>query len=76
MRRPFITVYMVLISIFLIVAAPFFALLAYEMIQETQLKLLDNIFLIVIIFCFPIVLLLAIGLLRPQLEDLARRGGL
>jgi len=76
LRKPFVTVYLVLISIFLIIAAPFFALLAYEMIRESQLNLLDNIFLIIIIFCFPIVLLLAIGLLRPQLEDLTRRGGL
>ncbi len=76
MRRPLVTVYLVVISVFLIISAPFFAILAYQMIRDSQLTVLDNIFLIVIVFCFPIVLLLAVGLLRPQIKDLMRRGGL
>jgi len=76
LRRPLVTIYLVLIGVFLIVAAPFFVILAYQMITTRQLSLLDNMFLVVIVFCFPIVLLLAVGLLRPQIRELMRRGGL
>ncbi len=76
MRRPLVTIYLVLIGIFLIIAAPFFIILAYQMIMTRQLGLLDNMFLVVIIFCFPIILLLAVALLRPQVKELMRKGGL
>lgn len=76
MRRPLITIYLVIIGVFLILTAPFFAILAWQMIVSRQLNILDNVFLVIIIFCFPIVLLLAVGLLRPQIKELMRRGGL
>jgi hypothetical protein len=67
---------MVIIGAFLIIAAPFFAILAYQMITSGQLNLMDNIFLVVVVFCFPIVLFLAVILLRPQVRELMRRGGI
>jgi hypothetical protein len=76
LRRPLVTVYLVLIGVFLIIAAPFFAILAWQMIVTRHLNLLDNIFLVIIIFCFPIVLLLAVTLLKPQIKEIMRRGGL
>ena len=76
LRRPLVTIYIVLIGAFLIIAAPFFVILAYQMITSGQLNLMDNMFLIIIIFCFPIVLFLAVLLLRPQIKELMRRGGL
>ena len=76
MRKPLVTIYIVLIGAFLIIAAPFFMILAYQMITSGQLNLMDNMFLIIIIFCFPIVLILAVILLRPQLRELMRRGGI
>ena len=76
MRRPLVTIYLAIIGVFLILTAPFFVILAWEMIMHQQMNILDNMFLIIIIFCFPIVLLLAIGLLKPQIRELMRRGGL
>jgi hypothetical protein len=76
LRRPLVTIYMVIIGAFLIIAAPFFAILAYQMITSGQLNLMDNIFLVVVVFCFPIVLFLAVILLRPQVRELMRRGGI
>lgn len=76
MRRPLVTIYLAIIGVFLILTAPFFVILAWEMIMHHQMNILDNMFLIIIIFCFPIVLLLAIGLLKPQIKELMRRGGL
>ena len=76
LRRPLVTIYVVLIGAFLIIAAPFFVILAYQMITSGQLNLMDNMFLIVIIFCFPIVLFLAYLLLKPQMRELMRRGGI
>lgn len=76
MRRPLVTIYVVLIGAFLVIAAPFFVILAYQMITSGQLNLMDNMFLIVIIFCFPIVLFLAYLLLKPQMRELMRRGGI
>jgi hypothetical protein len=76
LRRPLVTIYIVLIGAFLIIAAPFFVILAYQMITSGQLNLMDNMFLIIIIFCFPIILILAVILLKPQLRELMRRGGL
>jgi len=76
LRRPLVTIYLVIIGVFLILAAPFFAILAWQMIVSRRLNMLDNVFLVIIIFCFPIVLLLAVGLLRPQIKELMRRGGL
>ncbi len=68
--------YIVLIGAFLIIAAPFFIILAYQLITSSDLGLMDHVYLVVIIFCFPIVLLLAVLLLRPQVKELVRRGGL
>lgn len=76
MRRPLVTIYMIIIGAFLIVAAPFFVILAYQMITSGQLNLMDNIFLVIVVFCFPIVLFLAVLLLRPQVRELMRRGGI
>ena len=76
MRKPLVTIYIVLISAFLIIAAPFFVILAYQMVTTGQLNLMDNIFLVVIIFCFPIILFLAWFLLRPQVRELTRKGGI
>jgi hypothetical protein len=76
LRRPLVTIYVVLIGAFLVIAAPFFVILAYQMITSGQLNLMDNMFLIVIIFCFPIVLFLAYLLLKPQMRELMRRGGI
>jgi hypothetical protein len=76
LRKPLVTIYIVIISAFLILAAPFFAILAYQMITSGQLNMMDNIFLVVIVFCFPIVLFLAVLLLRPQIRELMRKGGL
>ncbi len=76
MRKPLVTIYMVIIGAFLIIAAPFFVILAYQMITSGQLNLMDNIFLVVIVFCFPIILFLAVLLLRPQVRELMRRGGI
>ncbi len=76
MRRPLVTIYMVIIGAFLIIAAPFFAILAYQMITSGQLNMMDNIFLVIVVFCFPIVLFLAVLLLRPQVRELMRRGGI
>jgi hypothetical protein len=76
LRRPLVTIYMVIIGAFLIIAAPFFAILAYQMITSGQLNMMDNIFLVIVVFCFPIVLFLAVLLLRPQVRELMRRGGI
>jgi hypothetical protein len=75
LRRPLVTLYLVIISAFLIISAPFFVIIAWETITNPA-SILDHIFLVVMIFCFPIVLMLAYSLLKPQLRELMRRGGI
>ena len=76
MRRPVVTIYINIIGAFLVIAAPFFVILAYQLVTSGQLNLMDNIFLVVVVFCFPIILFLAYLLLRPQVRELMRRGGI